>query len=70
MSSFFALIEVVLRALKVWDLFLDWLVDMKRAEIEERRAKRDQAIDNSKKVETPDEIWNSQQDIVDSSPRP
>lgn len=70
MSSFFALIEVVLRALKVWDLFLDWLVDVKRAEIEERRAKRDQAINDSQKAETPDEIWKSQEDIANNTPRP
>ena len=70
MSSFFAIVELILRALKAWDLFLDWLVETKRAEIEERRARRDTAIEDAKKAETPEEIWDAQDRISDSSPRP
>lgn len=69
-TKIFALIELILGLLKLKDQFFDWYTEKHSAEIEKRAQKRDQAVDQSKKAETDDDIWKSQEDIVNNSPQP
>lgn len=69
-TKLFALIELVLELLKLKDQFFDWYVEKNSAEIEKRAQKRDAAIDKSKTAESEDDIWKSQEDIIDNGSRP
>jgi hypothetical protein len=67
-TNFFAVIQLILKAFQVWDAFMLWMSDNYSKEMEIRRQKRDQAIEDSKKAETDDEIWKSQDDISRNPP--
>ncbi len=69
-SNVFALIQIVLRAFGLWDAYLVHLDQVREAERIERARKHDKAIDDSKKAETDEEIWDAQDRIVDTKPRP
>lgn len=70
MTQIFLIIEAALKAFKAWELFIDWMDQRHRAQMEERRAKRDAAIDESTKADSDEAIFDSQDDIVDNRPRP
>ena len=68
MSNVFAVIQLILAALSMWEGFLDWLAVRHLTEITERAARLNQAIDDATKATTPDEAWDAQTDIVDNEP--
>lgn len=69
-TQVFAVIELVLRFFKAWDAFLDFLAEKHAADLEARIQARNQAIDDSKKADSDDDIWKSQDGIVTNTPRP
>lgn len=56
--------------LDVWNYIQEYFSSKKRAEEEKRNQEREQAIEDSKKAETDDEIWDSQDRIVNNKPKP
>lgn len=66
--AFFDLIAVVLKLLKLWDFFLSYMDKKYSADLEVKRQAREKAIDDSKKAETDEEIWKSQDDITNNMP--
>lgn len=70
MGSIFALIELILKLLKLWDGLMDYSDSKRAAEREAARQAREKAIEDSKKAETDDDIWKSQDGIVNNQPKP
>lgn len=69
-GQIFTAIEVILKLLKLWDGFMNYMVDKHSADIQARQQARNKAIDDSKGANTDDEIWKSQDDIVSNNPKP
>lgn len=68
--SIFAIIELILKALSLLDGFNSYMDTKRAAENAKRAQDRSAAIDDSKKAETDDEIWKSQQDVANNQPKP
>ena len=64
----FLLIELLLKLIGLWEQFSSYVQAQKLIEDEEKRQRREKAIEDSKKAETDEEIWKSQDGIVDNSP--
>lgn len=62
------IIELILKAIGLYDGFVNYLDARKLAEEQARQQARDKAIDDATKATTPDEAWNAQTGIVDSEP--
>lgn len=67
-TSIFAIIELVLKLFRLWDQFLDYSDARRLAEAEAKRQSREKALEDSIKAGTDDEIWDSQDRIVDNKP--
>lgn len=67
-GQIFAIIQVVLKLIGLWDQFLDWSDQKRVAEAEERRQKREQAISDLDKAKTDEDIFNEQTKIVNNKP--
>lgn len=67
-GSIFVLIQAILKAIGLWERFLSELDKRRLAEAEEKRQKREKAVEDSKKAGTDDEIWDSQDDITNTLP--
>lgn len=70
MGQIFAAIELILKLTKLWDAFMDYMDEKHSAELQKRQQVRNEAIEDSKKAETDDEIWASQDKLVDNIPKP
>jgi hypothetical protein len=70
LGKLFLLIELIMRLFKLWDQFVDYADEKRKAEVEKRRQDRAKAIEDSKKAESDEDIWKSQEDIVKHRPRP
>lgn len=60
--------ELIMKLFKLWDQFADYVEARRKVEAEEKRQAREKAIEDSKKAETDDEIFDSQDRIVDNKP--
>lgn len=69
-SNAFALIRLILMGLSLWEGFLSWLEANHSKEIEERKQRREAAIEAIKNAQTEDEFDKAQSDIVRNGPRP
>lgn len=70
MAKFFAIVQLLLKLLGAWEAFMDWMNDKYSAELDERAKLRREALEDAKKAETDDDIWESQDKIVDNLPTP
>lgn len=70
LANFFALIRLILKALDLFEGFLDSIDQADIAAREVRRQKREQAVDDAAKAKTPEEAFNAQERIIDNQPRP
>lgn len=70
MGSIFAIIELILKLFRLWDGFIDYSDQKRRAAREAAKQARDKGVDDSKKADTDEDIWNSQDEIVRSTPKP
>lgn len=66
--GFFAIIELILKLIGLWNEFGDYMDVKRKADIEKRRQERDKAIDDSKQAETDSEIWDTQDRITGRKP--
>lgn len=70
MGQIFMFIELILKLIGLWDDFSTYTVKKHAAEQEQRKQQREKSVDDSKKAESDDDIWNSQDGIVSNSPKP
>lgn len=68
LANLFALIQLILKALSIWEGFLDSVEEADVQKRNARRLKRDKAIDDSTKAETDEEIWKSQDEYTRNQP--
>lgn len=64
------LISIVRALIGLYGAFKEAQEARARAEQEKRKQDRDKAIDDSKKAVTNEEIWKSQDDIVNNQSKP
>lgn len=64
----YSVIQLILKAIGLWEEFLNYSDAQRAAEAAERTQKRNDAIDASKKAESDDDIWKSQEDITNNLP--
>lgn len=64
----FEAISLILKLLKLWDGFLDFLDKKYTADLEKRRQAREKAIDKSVEDESDEDLFKDQTDIVDNAP--
>ena len=69
-SQIFLVIELILKLFGAWEKFQDYSDKRKNAEAEERRQKRDKAVDDQQKAKTEDEFDKAQDTIVGNKPKP
>lgn len=65
--GFFDLISLVLKLVGLWEGFLDFLDKKHSAELELRRQRREAALDQAEKAETPEDAFAAQDKILDNS---
>lgn len=70
MGSIFALIELILKLLKLWDGLIDYSDQKRATEREAAKQARDKAVDDSKKADSDEDVWKSQDEIVNNQPKP
>jgi hypothetical protein len=70
LSQFFMLIELALKAMKLWESFLDWQEENKIAIRHDRAVEREKAIQAGIDAKTEDEIWEAQTRVVENLPQP
>lgn len=70
MGAIWSLIQLINNLLQAWRAYQDAVAAKAERERQERKQKRESAGDESKKAETDDEIWKSQDDIVANRPKP
>lgn len=67
-TQIFTIIELVLKAIKLWDLFLGYMDEKHMADILANRAARNAAIDKQKNAQTEKDFDDAQSDIVEHGP--
>lgn len=68
LPNLFALIQVILKGLSLWEAFLDYIAIKHQAEMDERRQRQKQAVEDATKAKTPEEAWRAQEGIIDNEP--
>lgn len=68
--SFFTIIEAFLKAMSLWESFLNYMDEKHRADLEAVKQARDKAIDDSKKADSDGDIWKSQDGITGHGDKP
>jgi len=66
-SGIFNAIALLLKLLKLWDQFGDYMDAKRVAEAEEKRQRREQAIRDQQNAKTEEEFDDAQDRIVDNS---
>jgi hypothetical protein len=64
-SSLIAIIKAVIDLVKY---FKNWLDEEREKEALKKRQARESAVNDSKKAESEDEIWDSQERVTDNKP--
>ncbi len=64
----FTFIELLLRALGLYDGFINYLDTKRLADEELKRQAREKAVDDATKAQTPDDAFNAQDGIVSNEP--
>lgn len=70
LANFFALIQLILKALSLWESFLDWQEEKNIAIRNEKAIAREAALRALISAETDEDIWKHQEDIVKNRPQP
>ncbi len=68
MSTFFAIIRILLGLIGAWESFLAYTDKIRAAEAEKKNQDRDKAIDAAQVAKTPEEAWDAQTKVVDNIP--
>ncbi len=68
LTNIFAVIQLVLKLMKLWDQFLDYADTQRKAEAEARRQRREKAIEDAENAKTEEEAWDAQKRIIDNDP--
>ena len=70
MLTYLQAILAAIRALyELFRFFQNWKIQQEKVAAEKRQQELEQAVENSKKAESEDEIWKSQDDVISSKPR-
>jgi hypothetical protein len=69
-SKIIAAIGVIKEVIALIRMLLNWIEQEKVRVAKEREQKRNAAVDDSKKAQTDEEIWDAQDRIVDNRPKP
>jgi hypothetical protein len=67
-TNIFAVIQLILKALKLWDQFVVFVDTERTLEEEKKNQDRAKAVDDALKAQTAEEAYEAQQRIVDSDP--
>lgn len=68
MLTFFSLIQFLLNIFGLWEEFLRFSDSQRLAEDQLKTQKRNDAVDDSKKAKTDDDVWKSQDTIITNRP--
>lgn len=68
MGSIFAIIELILKAMNLWDQFISWSDAKRLAEEERKTQERNSAIDRQNNAKDESEFDHAQDDIVNNKP--
>lgn len=66
----FAVIQLLLKLIGLWEQFSQWTIDKAIADREERKQARDKAVDAQQKAQTEEEFNRAQDEITRNLPRP
>lgn len=69
-GQIFAAIQLILKLIGLWEQFSEWTIKKSIADREERRQKRDKAIEDQKKAKDEEEFNRLQDEITRNRPRP
>lgn len=69
-AQIFAIIQLVLKLIGLWEQFSQWTIDKATADREERRQTRDAAVAAQQKATDEAEFDKAQDDIARNLPRP
>lgn len=69
-SQVFAVVQLLLKVFGLWEQFLDYSDKARTAEAEERKQRREEAVDKQKDAQSEEEFDRAQDDIVGSNPKP
>lgn len=67
-GSIFAVIELILKLIGLWDQFLDYSDAKRRAQDEVKRQEREKAADKAANAETDGEIFDAETDVTNNMP--
>lgn len=71
MAQVFLVIEFIMRLFRIYDDFMAWSDQKRSAELEERKQKRDAAVNEQQKPDITEEEFDRLQKVIsDSLPRP
>jgi hypothetical protein len=68
LAQIMSIISVIRALLDLWKYFQNYQESARKAEAEKKRQAREEAIDQSVKAETQEEIWASQDKIASNKP--
>jgi hypothetical protein len=69
MLAYIVAIAQAIKALfELVKMFQNWKIQQEKAAAEKRQQELEKAVDQSKKAETDEDIWKSQDDIVANKP--
>lgn len=69
-TQIFAVIELVLKLIGLWEQFSAYTIQKSIADRAERKQQRDRAVDKQQTAQTEDEFDKAQDDISRNMPRP
>lgn len=68
-ANFFALVQLLLKLIGLWEQFLDWSDKKRIADAEINRQEREKAVDDQSKASSEKEFDDAQSRIIDHKPR-
>lgn len=70
LGNIFAIIQLILKLIGLWDQFMAWSDSKRLAEAQVLKQERDKAINDALNAQTEEEFNSAQARIVNSKPRP